>query len=906
MKKLLKKDAFTYYSILSICLWVVIVSLYMWWPIAGKAPVELWDGQSQHFVSFVYFGEYIREIIKNILIDHNFSIPTYDFSIGYGQDILGTLHYYIIGDPFSLLAVFAKPKYAEFAFSLAIMLRIFFSGISISIFLRYKKMANYQTFIATFIYVFSGFTLSSAWKHPYFINPMIYLPLLCLGLEYIFEKRGYKLFTFMIFISVISNFYFFYMLSILIFLYAVYRYFELYTLKDYKVLFSLLFKSIGSYVLGIMMGSVIFIPVINQFFNAGRGEIHSTLLPFYTKSFYLNFVKNFISPVYGGEATTVTAFFPIIIFVLSVILYRSKQKNNFARLDLLAISLLTIFLFFPFFGSLFNGFSYSTNRWMFGYAFFWAFLTAKYLPVLVESATDLSKRKRFVHISSIVFFFFILFTFANYKRNVPPYIGLIFLLLYSTIFLLFANSKKTKIALSILVFLNALVYGAFQTNIKINPLIINSYTDKNIVENDYWAPKSSAISDIINKDTDWSRYELSKTGNPRSEENNALLRGINSTNFYFSLANKNIFSFNKSIENNINSDYEYYGLDSRAELGTLANSKYYAKLKTDTNQDIPFGYTYLQTINKNGQDVEIYQNTNFLPFGYTYDSYIKQNDTQTSSLAIMDSMTKSVIINKDISGLKKNQITDKGIKKLNDHIQQTDGVEIKGNQYIVSKNNATVTFSVDAPSDLTNNYLFLRFKGINYPNTQPGLFLPTETATYLKVTYGQLSKEFNFRNQYQGWYVGIKNSLLNLGTVQPNQTIQVSFRNQGVYTFDSIELYTRDYSQLSTEIAKLRENTLQNVHFSANEVSGELNLEKEKLLLLTIPYEKGWTAYDNGKKIPIIQSNYMYTGLLLNPGNHQIKLIYHTPGLTTGWILTIVGWIIFLFTIILKKRFSFK
>ena len=88
--------------------------------------------------------------------------------------------------------------------------------------------------------------------------------------------------------------------------------------------------------------------------------------------------------------------------------------------------------------------------------------------------------------------------------------------------------------------MNALVYGAFQTNIKINPLIINSYTDKNIVENDYWAPKSSAISDIINKDTDWSRYELSKTGNPRSEENNALLRGINSTNFYFILANKNI------------------------------------------------------------------------------------------------------------------------------------------------------------------------------------------------------------------------------------------------------------------------------------------------------------------------------------------------------------------------------
>ncbi len=83
----------------------IIVSLYMWWPIAGKAPVELWDGQSQHFVSFVYFGEYIREIIKNILIDHNFSIPTYDFSIGYGQDYFRNITLlYKIGDPFSPLA----------------------------------------------------------------------------------------------------------------------------------------------------------------------------------------------------------------------------------------------------------------------------------------------------------------------------------------------------------------------------------------------------------------------------------------------------------------------------------------------------------------------------------------------------------------------------------------------------------------------------------------------------------------------------------------------------------------------------------------------------------------------------------------------------------------------------------
>lgn len=906
MKKILKKDTFRYYSILSIFLWLAIISLYIGWPLAGKSTAELWDGQSQHFVSFVYFGEYVREILKNILINHDFTIPTYNFSLGYGQDIIGTLHYYIIGDPFALLAIFAKPNHAEFAFSLAIMLRIFFSGIAMSVFLRFKKMANYQAFIATFLYVFSGFVLSSAWKHPYFTNPMIYLPLLCLGFEYIFENKGYKLFTFMVFISVISNFYFFYMLTILVFLYAIYRYFEVYSLKDYKLLFSLFVKSVGSYILGIMMGAVIFLPVINQFFNAGRGGVHPTITLFYTKSFYFNFVKNFISPVYGGGASTVTAFFPIVILAFAAILYLSKQKKNFARLDLLAISLLTVLLLFPLFGSALNGFSYSTNRWMFGYVFFWAFLTAKYLPILVHSVIEQLKRKQFIHIAYIVLFIFTLFVLLNYQRSPQLYVGVIFLLLYLLVFLLFTNKKQLKISLSVLVFLNTLVFGLFQTNTKINPNLFNNYTDKNIVQHDYWAPKSSVVSDLSKKDDDWFRYEISKSGNPRSEENNALLRGTNSTNFYFSLSNKNIFSFNKAIENNINSDYEYYGLDSRAELGTLANSKYYVKLKSDPAQDIPYGYSYVETINKDGEDVEVYKNKNFLPFGYTYDSYIEQNDEQLNSLDIMNAMPQSVFVNKPLSGLKSGQLSDNAVKKVDYQVEQTDGVQIKGNQYVVSKSNATVTLSLDNPAVSTNNYLFLRFKGINYPNKQAGLFLPTETSTYLKATYGQLSKEFNFRNNYQGWYVGIENSLLNLGPVQQNQSVQVSFRNPGTYTFDSIDLYIRDYSSLNNEIAKLKEDTLKDIQFSANQITGNITLDQKKLLLLTIPYEKGWIAYDNGKEVPIIQSNYMYSGLLLSPGEHQIKLVYRTPGLRMGTIVAVIGWFLFLLLVIFHRRSASK
>lgn len=74
------------------------------------------DGWRQHFVSFVYFGEYVRDIIKNLILNHKLEIPAYSFGIGMGGDILTTLNYYVIGDPLSLLSVVTPQKYARFAY----------------------------------------------------------------------------------------------------------------------------------------------------------------------------------------------------------------------------------------------------------------------------------------------------------------------------------------------------------------------------------------------------------------------------------------------------------------------------------------------------------------------------------------------------------------------------------------------------------------------------------------------------------------------------------------------------------------------------------------------------------------------------------------------------------------------
>jgi uncharacterized membrane protein YfhO len=892
-----------YYLVLSVLLWVVILSIYVWWFVADKAIVEFWDGQSQHFTSFVYYGEYVREVFKNIIFAHDFQLPQYDFSIGYGQDILGTLHYYIIGDPFSILSVFTKPKYAEFVFAFAIMLRVYLAGISFSVFSLSKKFGYFQSFIGTFVYTFSGFAISAASRHPYFINPMIYLPLLCLAVDNMFERKGYKLFIFMTFIAVISNFYYFYMLTILVFVYAIYRYLELYSIKNVKQLLNLFIRSIASYLIGVLMGAAIFLPVVFQFLNAGRSSVGPVTENLYSKQFYLNFVKNFISPVYGAEVWTVTAYIPIVILVFAYMFSKIYRGDKSVKQDLITIVSLTLLLMVPYVGSLFNGFSYSSNRWIFGYSFFVAFFTAKYLPNIIISREVQAERKQLSKISYITLILSFILILSNFKREVKPFVGIIFLLIYLILLLIPKDIKITKILFSVAIVLNVLVYGAFHTNIKINHGIFKDYTDKNIVKNDYWAYKSSVAKDIQNSDKNWFRYELSQE-NYRAEINNAIIRNTNSTNFYFSLSNKNVFSFNRNVGNNIRSDFEYYGLDSRAELGTLANSKYYIKESTTSSKTIPFGYTYHETIQKGGKDIEVYKNDNSLPFGYTYDSYCIVDDSQRLPLEYADSMTRSVLVDTEVPGLNSTKLSKDNTKKIDFKIASTKGIKIEENKYIVSEPNGEVVFQLDKPSvDPVNEYLFINIDGIDFPNMNHGIFgiKGDMTETNIEVAYGNLNKNFSYRNQYQSWYAGIDNVVLNLGAKKDNE-VKLTFQKKGIYSFKSIEMFTRDYSDFSSDISKLREDTLENVIFGTDSIKGNINLNEEKMLLLTIPYDSGWSAYDNGKKIPIVKSNFMWSGLVLKKGDHQIYLKYETPGLKIGIIISIIGWSVFIILVWREKK----
>ena len=73
---------------------------------------------------------------------------------------------------------------------------------------NYRKQNNKIAVITgALLYAFSMYILVMGFHHPFFINPLIYFPLLLIGIERILEEKSPIFFILMVFICTISNFY---------------------------------------------------------------------------------------------------------------------------------------------------------------------------------------------------------------------------------------------------------------------------------------------------------------------------------------------------------------------------------------------------------------------------------------------------------------------------------------------------------------------------------------------------------------------------------------------------------------------------------------------------------------------------------------------------------------------------
>lgn len=873
--KALCKNTYFLYLVL-----FIISSLIIFFPFIKSGRFLIWysakgkDGLWQHLNAFSYYGKYWRDFLKRIFVNHQPALPLYDFSLGFGADIITTLQYYVFGDPFALISIFFPVKYSDIGFTVSIFARLFFAGFFFIKFLQYKKCNTKISVAAAIIYTFSTLALVGL-RHPYFLNPFVYIPLITFGMEKAVKEKKSALYIFSIFIAGMSNFYFFYMLIVYAFFMAI-----IFSIDSEKGERLLVFLKLALFsVIGILMACILLYPTALAFLDSSRASSGNEMLLLYPKEVFYLMMQNLIVPNesfrWGYMGLSPIALLGVLIAFLT-----HNGDKKYRR----AFVLFFILFLLPIGSQLMNGFSIIYGRWLFILIFLSCFLFAENI-LKIQALSHLEK----IIVFSIVWLYSV-FIFMTSKESDRHEVIISLIVLFISLFVILFLKKRF------------LILGVFL--IGIIGTLVNGY-EKYTYEEYYKEFNGSSkallggINDTINKidDDEFFRVELGR--NELSQTNPALVSNQNVTVVHWSLLSKYISNYLSNINNYEREVSNYRTLESRAMVLPLFSAKYYVG-KDSYHYEVPYGYTFY----KDGEDgFKIYQTKNSLPLGFTYDKYIKYSEYEKMSPIIRQEIMLSNVVIPDemeqsgeLKEVERDSFREKSTsKEINVRIAAGKDTDIEGNKIIVHKKNGRLTLFMDESSP-RNSELYLVVNGLHYEGKRSYVMMRAFCNNAMSDPMRYFTEEHNF-------YSGRENYVFNLFySNRERGTISLSLSKPGVYSIDSMYAVVESMDSLSEKVSKLNEEHLKNIKIYTNKISGDIDVSKEKILCFSIPYSDGFHLKIDGKEEKLYNVNDAFMGCKVSAGHHEIELTYFTPGLLTGIFMSVIGFIIFFVLMKREKR----
>ncbi len=206
----------------------------------------------------------------------------------------------------------------------------------------------------------------------------------------------------------------------------------------------------------------------------------------------------------------------------------------------------------------------------------------------------------------------------------------------------------------------------------------------------------------------------------------------------------------------------------------------------------------------------------------------------------------------------------------------------------------TITFNA-----VPDTESYLRLSGLDLKDGSLGIDMKVKCGGRTSST---VKDSDNFK-----LYGSTQNYLYNLGSKADGSTaVTITMTRKGEYLLDDISIYSQSFAGYDEQVNALREEPLENIKISENRISGTVDLSKNKILCLSVPYSRGWSATVDGEKTEILRGNYMFMCLPLGAGHHDIEFSYCSPGLKLGVLVTAVSFCILALILAADRRKSRK
>ena len=790
----------------------------------------------------------------------------YSFSMGLGLPFFRNFLNYL-SSPFNLIMMFFSRDNLLTSYSFIIGLKAVMSSVSFVYLLTHKfKTKELYLVPLGIIYAFSAYYSAYYWNIMW-LDGMVFLPLITLGIEYIVDKGKWKFYTIWLTIMLISNYFMGYMICIFSVVYfIVYNIHEFNPKKEeLKNSFKKFFKScflfgVGSLTAG-LLAAVLLVPMAYSLksISATGGTFPKTQYYKFTIQDYLKYhLSGVQTTTFASDSLTApnisAGILSVVLLISFLINLNIPIKTKICYLFLLGFFIVAFFN--PQLDFIIHAF-HVPNDLPYRYSYLYTFVL-----VLIGSyaAVNLHKQSYIQSIITYIFMMVLLFTLTKETwagiNNNMIYINMILLTLY---FIFYSGGHFMKELKSIFFF--ALACAA-------------------------------AIDVVVSINYNWNITQEMKTFYADYDGTEKLLEYIrnNDNTPFYRIDNVTNMTLNDP------SWYNYYG------VSTFSSMAYESMAKLQHDLGMPGNhinsYYYIQT-------TPVYD----LMFDIKY-VLGESNDKQRYN--------KLIAIEKTANQFKYNAGIGFGV---DDRITSWDhnlyDPLMVQNDFMYRISGVDDVFKMMEPTQATEIYkddieTIIRY---DYKNPNDNMYFYTENYAIDFVIIGET---LYYRNESYQNYAGVvegmsysiiddykEATIININSTDDTIPIYIGFNT---YIPSAYSLYYINQKNFEEAYNRLNEDKITIESFKEDHIDAYISTNKN-MVYTSIPYDEGWEVYVDGNKIDTIKIGDALLGFKIMPGNHKLTFKYVPKGLKVGIIGTIIG-IIILFSdkiyLLIKLLFKTK
>ena len=133
-------------------------------------------------------------------------------------------------------------------------------------------------------------------------------------------------------------------------------------------------------------------------------------------------------------------------------------------------------------------------------------------------------------------------------------------------------------------------------------------------------------------------------------------------------------------------------------------------------------------------------------------------------------------------------------------------------------------------------------------------------------------------------------TILRLGSYEPGEKVQFTIMaDHDTFTYMQINFAYFDTDAFEAQFAGVDTEATQITEADDGYITFTADVDAGDMILTSIPFEDGWTAYVDGVETDIKPYQEALIALDVAPGHHDVRLQYAPPGVKAGALLSIVG-----------------